>query len=84
MKTLLARLSVIVFLVAGLGVCMDTAEQDDDRKKDSLSIDDMDPIFYSAEDEATEKGGNGVLIGVIIAVVVVGGGAYMLISRKKK
>ncbi|MBA7540718.1 hypothetical protein ES705_33020 [subsurface metagenome] len=82
MKTLFARLAVIVFLMAGLGVSTNLAAQDEDRKKDSLSIDDMDPIFYSTEDEATEKGGNKVLIGVIIAVV--GGGSYLLISRKKK
>ena len=82
MKTLFARLALIVFLLAGLGVSMNLAAQDEDRKKDSLSIDDMDPIFYSPEDEATEKGGNKVLIGVIIAVV--GGGSYLLISKKKK
>jgi hypothetical protein len=65
--------------------------QDDSAKvaeepKDTISIDNMDPVYY--EDEATKESSytiTYVIIGGIVVVVVVGGGAaYFLLNKKKK
>ncbi|MDP3913566.1 MAG: LPXTG cell wall anchor domain-containing protein, partial [Bacteroidota bacterium] len=50
---------------------------------DTISIDNMDPVYY--EDETTEESSN-TLIFVIIGglVVVVGGAAYYFTQKKKK
>ena len=49
---------------------------------DTISIDQMDPQFYEAEQE--ENGGNTATIAIIIGVVVVFGGAAFFLMKKKK
>ena len=83
MRRLVLRLVALVFMMSMLGSGLNLMAQDNDRKKDSLSIDDMDPVIYAAEEEAT-KGGSGVFIAAAIIVVVAGGGTYVFLSRKKK
>ncbi|MQY78651.1 MAG: LPXTG cell wall anchor domain-containing protein [Bacteroidetes bacterium] len=56
--------------------------------QDSVSIDDMDPVFYTAlEDEELEpeKSGNASwIIYVVIGVIVVGGGFFFFLRSKRK
>jgi len=61
-----------------------TAQDEDplEMEKDTLSIDEMDPVFYEGQEEPAD---NTTTIAIIVIVVlVVGGGAYYFIKRKKK
>ncbi len=49
---------------------------------DTISIDNMDPVFY--EEEATEESSNGWTYGIIGGIVVIGGGAFYFLNKKKK
>lgn len=56
--------------------------------QDSVSIDDLDPVFYTALDEEEmepEKSGNASwIVYVVIGVVVVGGGFFFFRRSKSK
>ena len=55
--------------------------------QDSVSIDDLDPVFYEAAEEEDEKkdGDNSWMMFVIAGIIVVGGGFFFLFrSRKSK
>lgn len=55
--------------------------------QDSVSIDDMDPVFYTAMEEEEmepEKSGNASwIVYVVIGVIVVGGGFFFFRRSKK-
>ena len=54
-------------------------------KKDTVSIDDMDPVFYEAEEGKTSHGNRtNMIIGGIALVVVACAGAYYFMKKKKK
>jgi LPXTG-motif cell wall-anchored protein len=58
-----------------------TQEDDLFEMEDTLSIDDMDPVFYEAEEGS---GSNSMTTVYIIgAVIVVGGGIYYFTKKKK-
>lgn len=50
--------------------------------EDSLSIDDMAPVFYEAEDADSGSNATTIVI-IVIAIAVVGGGAYYFMKKKK-
>ena len=56
--------------------------------EDSVSIDDMDPVFYTAMEEEElepEKSGNvSWIVYVVIGVIVVGGGFFFFRRSKSK
>jgi len=55
--------------------------------QDSVSIDDMDPVFYTAieEEMEPEKSGNvSWIVYVVIGVIVVGGGFFFFRRSKSK
>lgn len=62
-------------------------EEDKDKlfedKKDTVSIDDMDPVFYEAEEEGKASNSNTVIIAVVAGVVVVAAGAFLFLKKKK-
>lgn len=78
---------ILVFLgmlaVGGVNPAV-AQEQEEDlfEMEDTLSIDDMDPVFYEENEEA--KDSNTIIIVVIGAVVVVGAGIYFVSKKKKK
>lgn len=53
-----------------------------EEPKDTISIDNMDPVFY--EEEATKESSNGTTYAIIGGILVVGGIAYFMIKKKKK
>jgi len=94
MKKSVLILAVLgLFLLAGNSLA-NTINQDtiqDSKKelirKDSISVDDLDPVFYEPDledQEADSKGAVPLAVYLIIAVVVVGGGTYFFIRSKKK
>jgi LPXTG-motif cell wall-anchored protein len=61
--------------------------QDDSAKvaeepKDTISIDNMDPVYY--DDEETKESSNTTMYAVIGGIVIVGGAAYFFMKKKKK
>lgn len=64
----------------------DAAQQDSavvaEEPKDTISIDNMDPVFY--EEEAAKESSNGTTYAIIGGILVVGGVAYFMIKKKKK
>lgn len=78
---------LMLFTVLGLftiGNITPAAAQEDENLlaiEDTLSIDDMDPVFY--EEGESEKG-NSTTILIIGAVVVVLAGVYFVTKKKKK
>ena len=61
--------------------------QDDSAKvaeepKDTISIDNMDPVYY--DDEATKESSNTMTYAIIGGVVVIGGAAFYFMKKKKK
>ena len=96
MKKLVSGLIVFCFLLlTGTGIVeaipQDTVNVSADELsiQDSVSIDDMDPVFYIPEEEeekadTKEPGKASWTIYVIIGVVVVGGGIVFYQRSKKK
>jgi len=61
--------------------------QDDSAKvaeepKDTISIDNMDPVYY--EEEATKESSNTATYAIVGGIVVVGGAAFFYMRKKKK
>jgi len=93
MKKFILILTVLgFFLQAGIALA-NTANQDtlqDPKKelvrKDSVSVDDLDPVFYEPEleDPDSNQGTIPVAVYLLVAVVVVGAGTYFFIRSKKK
>jgi LPXTG-motif cell wall-anchored protein len=53
-----------------------------EEPKDTISIDNMDPVYY--EDEEPAKSSNATTYAIIGGIVVIGGAAYYFIKKKKK
>jgi LPXTG-motif cell wall-anchored protein len=82
MKKVILMCSMAGALLLGnfsMAVAQETSE-----KKDTISADTADPVYYKAEEEAAEKGGSGKTIAIIAGVVVVAAaGGYFLLKKKK-
>ena len=59
----------------------DSTEVATDEPKDTISIDNMDPVYY--EDEAPEAS-NTTTYAIIGGVVVIAAGAFIYLRKKKK
>jgi|GEM_PF-767279 len=63
-------------------------QQDDSLfsdKKDTISIDDMNPVFYEAEEENASSCSSTAIIAIVAGVVVVvAAGAYFFVKKRKK
>ncbi|MBA7581559.1 hypothetical protein ES708_23465 [subsurface metagenome] len=96
MKKLVYILAVFcMFLMAGIdlvkAIPQDTIQDITEEVlaiEDSVSIDDMDPVFYTAMEEEElepEKSGNvSLIVYVVIGVIVVGGGFFFFRRSKSK
>ncbi len=82
MKKLLLLLAVLGLSAAG-SISPVAAQEDEDLLaiEDTLSIDDMDPVFY--EEEKSEES-NLTTILIVAGVVVVAAGVYFFAKKKKK
>ncbi len=63
-----------------------TFAQDDSAKvaeepKDTISIDNMDPVYY---EEESKDSSNTMIYEIVGGILVVGGAAFFLIRKKKK
>ena len=83
MKKLMLILAMLGFLAFGNVEPVAAQEEDPlEMGKDTLSIDEMDPVFYEGEQETED---NTTTIAIIVVVVLIaGGGAYYFVKRKKK
>jgi LPXTG-motif cell wall-anchored protein len=87
MKKLLLILAFFGFLlIGGFNAAMaqeqEQAQEDDlFEMEDTLSIDDMDPVFYEAEEGSGSN--TTATIFIIGAIIVVGGGVYYFTKKKK-
>jgi len=52
-----------------------------EEPKDTISIDNMDPVYY--EEEETKESSNGMMYAIIGGIVVIGGAAYFFMKKKK-
>jgi len=52
-----------------------------EEPKDTISIDNMDPVFYEEEEPA--KSSNTTTYAIIGGIVVIGGAAYYFMKKKK-
>ncbi len=52
-----------------------------EEPKDTISIDNMDPVYY--EEEATNESST-MMYAFVVGIVVVGGAAFYFIKKKKK
>jgi LPXTG-motif cell wall-anchored protein len=88
MKKLMMLAVFGLMMTSGMNVfAQDAAATQDsgqiaEEPKDTISIDNMDPVFY--EEEATKESSNGTTYALIGGIVVVGGIAYFMIKKKKK
>lgn len=82
MRKLVFKLMVLSIFIVGVGSGVQLMAQDHDVVADSVSIDDMDPVFLSDEEEE-EKSSNGVIIAIVIAAVVSAGVGYKIILQKR-
>lgn len=53
-----------------------------EEPKDTISIDNMDPVYY--EEEATKESSNAMTFAIVGGIVVIGGAAFFYIRKKKK
>ena len=83
------RIFLLMVLIGSMvfaGLATSYAQNDElfEDKKDTISIDDMDPVFYEAEEESAKSDSSTMTIVIIAGVVVVLAGAYFLTKKKKK
>jgi LPXTG-motif cell wall-anchored protein len=84
MKKLVLMFSVLAMLIMG-NVGPLKAQAEEKEKKDSISIDNADPVFYDAQEDENAKGGKTLIIlGIAGGVVIIGLGAYLLMKKRKK
>lgn len=82
MKKVVLMCSIVGVLLLG-NVSLSVA-QDSIENKDTISADGVDPVYYKAEDEASDKGGSGKTIAIIAGVVMVAAaGGYFMLKKKK-
>ena len=77
---------MLIFVMLGFiafGKVSTAVAQEAASLQDSLSIDDMAPVFYEAEEESSSSSNSSTIIIVVIAVVVIGGGAFYFAKKKK-
>jgi LPXTG-motif cell wall-anchored protein len=80
----------IMMAIVGLmfigGMTKSFAQEDSatiaEEPQDTISIDNMDPVFY--EDEETEEPSNTSTYAIIGGIVVIGGAAFYFMKKKKK
>lgn len=60
----------------------DSTDVTAEEPKDTISIDNMDPVYY--EEEATKESSNTLTYALIGGIVVIGGAAFYYIRKKKK
>lgn len=53
-----------------------------EEPKDTISIDNMDPVYY--EEEATKESSNTMTYALVGGIVVIGGAAFFYMKKKKK
>lgn len=78
-------LAIVGLMFVG-GMTKSFAQEDSatiaEEPKDTISIDNMDPVFY--EDEEPAKSSNTTTYAIIGGIVVIGGAAYYFMKKKKK
>jgi hypothetical protein len=88
MKQLILKLTMICFLAFAAGNMSLTFAQYDyetETAPDTVSIDDMDPVLYTEEDEtAEEKNNTALYIGIAVVAIAAGVLAYRSTTKKKK
>jgi LPXTG-motif cell wall-anchored protein len=52
-----------------------------EEPKDTISIDNMDPVYY--DDEETKESSNTMTYALIGGIIVIGGAAYFFLKKKK-
>jgi len=83
MKRVIIMFSVIALLCLGHLNPL-KAQAEEKEKKDSISVDSADLVFYDAEEDGDAKGsGTGIIIGVAGGAIIIGLGAYLLLRKKK-
>jgi LPXTG-motif cell wall-anchored protein len=85
MKKLILIALLGLFLISGISTSYaqeDTTQFVTDEPTDTISVDNMDPIFY--EEEAPKETSNGITYAIIGGVLVIGAGAYFYMNKKKK
>ena len=60
----------------------DTTQMFLESPDDTISIDNMDPIFY--EEETEDESSNTMTYVIIGGIIVIAGGAYYFMQKKKK
>ena len=83
MKKAVFMFSLLGMLFMGsLGTAL--AQDETTDQKDSVSIDDADPVYYDAEDDDNGKGGStGTILAIVGGVAVVAIGAFYFMKKKK-
>ena len=83
MKKAVFMFSLLGMLFMGsLGTAL--AQDETTDKKDSVSIDDADPVYYDAEEDDTCKGGStGTILAIAGGLAVVAIGAFYFMKKKK-
>lgn len=76
------KLIVLSFFIGAIGNFANLQAQDHDVVADSVSIDDMDPVFITEEEEE-EESSNGAMIAIVIVALAAAGVGYKFIAKKK-
>jgi LPXTG-motif cell wall-anchored protein len=81
-KSIMLVLFCLLF-VGGLtkSYAQDDSAQIAEEPEDTISIDNMDPVYY--EDEETKESSNAMTYAIIGGIVVIGGATYYFLKKKK-
>jgi LPXTG-motif cell wall-anchored protein len=83
MKKAVFLWSLLGMLFLG-GLNATLAQDETADKKDSVSIDDADPVYYDAEeDEGSSGGSTGTILAIVGGVAVIAIGAFYFMKKKK-
>ncbi|MBL7971679.1 MAG: LPXTG cell wall anchor domain-containing protein [Prolixibacteraceae bacterium] len=81
-KMMIMALLGLMFMGGANAMAQEDSATVAEEPKDTISIDNMEPIFY--EEEAAEEPSNTMTYALIGGIVVIGGAAFFYMRKKKK
>jgi LPXTG-motif cell wall-anchored protein len=80
-KSMMLALLGLMFMGGTKAFAQDDSATIAEEPKDTISIDNMDPVYY--EEEETKESSNAMTYAIVGGIVVIGGAAYFFMKKKK-
>ena len=80
-KSMMLALLGLMFMGGKTAFAQEDSATIAEEPKDTISIDNMDPVYY--EEEETKESSNAMTYAIVGGIVIIGGAAYFFMKKKK-